>query len=260
MENLTYKLELFEGPLDLLLSLITKNKISIDDIPISLLCDQYMEYIDSAAKADIELASDFIVVASELMLIKSRMLLPRTDEEEEDPRASLAAALLEYKRAKEAAALMKPRFDRYGLRMAKETDEITIDRTYVADHDFRLLSEAYMRVLSEVRVSDAEAKEKFKPLLEKKTVSVTLIVENLARRLSGGNRLSLCRYFRTAEDRSELVSMFLAMLELLKSGLLLLEEGEFENGDGVIDAESEITIYLDESADISALTNIVRDV
>ncbi|MBE6714580.1 MAG: segregation/condensation protein A, partial [Ruminococcaceae bacterium] len=82
MEALNYKLEKFEGPLDLCLSLIKKNKMSIDDIQISVLCDQYMEYINSMEKADIELSSDFLLMASELMLIKSKMLLPRNDEEE----------------------------------------------------------------------------------------------------------------------------------------------------------------------------------
>ena len=89
--ELSYNLETFEGPLDLLLSLISKNKIDINDIPISLVCDQYMEYLAKAEAFDIELSSDFIVMASELMLIKSRMLLPRNEEEEEDPRAALAA-------------------------------------------------------------------------------------------------------------------------------------------------------------------------
>ena len=92
--ELSYKLETFEGPLDLLLSLISKNKIEINDIPISLVCDQYMEYLAKAEAFDIELSSDFIVMASELMLIKSRMLLPRNEEEDEDPLAALAAAVL----------------------------------------------------------------------------------------------------------------------------------------------------------------------
>ena len=100
----TYKLEQFEGPLDLLLSLIQKNKVSITDIPISLICDQYLEYITQAQKLDMELASEFIVMASELMLIKSKMLLPKENEEEDDPRATLTDALLRYQQAKEAAA------------------------------------------------------------------------------------------------------------------------------------------------------------
>ena len=111
MEALNYKLEKFEGPLDLCLTLIKKNKMSIEDIQISVLCDQYMEYINSMENADIEISSEFLLMASELMLIKSKMLLPRNEEEEEDPRAALAAAVLEYQRAKEASTYLKDMFE-----------------------------------------------------------------------------------------------------------------------------------------------------
>ena len=94
IEQVTYRLDQFEGPLDLLLTLISKNKVSITDIPIAMICDQYMEYIDNAQKMDPDIASEFIVMASELMLIKSKLLLPKVEEDEEDPRAALADALL----------------------------------------------------------------------------------------------------------------------------------------------------------------------
>ena len=83
-EIISYKLEKFEGPPDLLLSLIKKNKMQIEDIPISLICEQYIEYIAKAQKLDMELAVEFLVMASDLMLIKSKMLLPREEDEEED--------------------------------------------------------------------------------------------------------------------------------------------------------------------------------
>ena len=102
MEALTYHLEAFDGPLDLLLSLIQKNKVEISDIPISLICDQYMAYVTEAERLDMDLASEFIVMASELMLIKSKMLLPKAEPEEEDPRAELAEALIKYQQAKAA--------------------------------------------------------------------------------------------------------------------------------------------------------------
>ncbi|MBQ8914663.1 MAG: segregation/condensation protein A [Clostridia bacterium] len=260
MEAINYKLEKFEGPLDLCLMLIKKNKMNIEDIQISVLCDQYMEYINGMENADIELSSEFLLMASELMLIKSKMLLPRNEEEEEDPRAALAAAMLEYQRAKEASTLLKDLFDEYGLRMVKDTDEIAPDKKYVADHKADVLSAALIRVMTQVRVSDTEARERFTPLIAKKQVSVASIVENLARRLRGGKKVNLEDFFRSAESRSELVSMFLAMLELLKSGVLVLEESEdTENTDGVIDAVSEVYVSLSEGADISSLTEIIKD-
>ena len=94
--TITYRLDQFEGPLDLLLMLIQKNKVNIIDIPIALICDQYLEYLKAAQDMDMEIAGEFIVMASELMLIKSRLLLPRAEEDEKDPRADLAEALLRY--------------------------------------------------------------------------------------------------------------------------------------------------------------------
>lgn len=260
MEALNYKLEKFEGPLDLCLTLIKKNKMSIEDIQISVLCDQYMEYINSMEEADLELSSDFLLMASELMLIKSKMLLPRNEEEEEDPRAALAAAMLEYQRAKEASGLLRELFSEYNFRLVKDTDEISPDKKYVADHSAELLSTALIRVMTQVRVSDSEARERFKPLIAKKQISVASIVENLAKRLKGGNKVNLEGFFRSADSKSELVSMFLAMLELLKSGVLVLDETEVTvNPDGVIDAVSEVTVSLREGADISSLTVIIKD-
>ena len=259
MENPSYKIELFEGPLDLLLSLIAKNKISIDDIPISLLFDQYMEYINAAEAMDIELSSDFIVMVSELMLIKSRMLLPRVSEEEEDPRADLAAALLEYQRAKEASVYLRELFESYGMRMSKETDEITVDKTYVSDQEVSLLVRAMNKVMSEIRVSDDEAKKRFQPLIAKKTVSVVSIVDGLAQKLSGGRRVSLGGFFRTAEDKSELVSMFLAVLELLKTGLLMIDDEGMEDDDGVIRANSDVNIYVESDTDVSEFSSFFKD-
>ena len=140
MEALTYRLEAFEGPLDLLLSLIQKNKVEISDIPIALICDQYMAYITEAERLDMDLASEFIVMASELMLIKSKMLLPKAEPEEEDPRAELAEALLKYQQAKAAAALFAKAYPKFSGRMVKDTDEISVDKTFVADQSVTSLS------------------------------------------------------------------------------------------------------------------------
>ena len=108
MENITYRLDQFEGPLDLLLTLIHKNKVNIEDIPIFLICDQYMQYITEAQNMDLDIATEFLVMASELMLIKSKLLLPRAEEDGEDPRKTLSDALLRYQQAKEASAKMHP--------------------------------------------------------------------------------------------------------------------------------------------------------
>lgn len=259
--TLSYKLETFEGPLDLLLSLISKNKIDINDIPIALLCDQYMEYLSAAEKFDIELSSEFIVMASELMLIKSRMLLPRTDEEEEDPREALAAYILEYKRAKEASTLLGELFSVYGLRMAKETDEISVDKTYVADHSAELLTKAYNRVLMQIKTSDSDAKKRFEPILKPvQTVSVAEVVGSLAKRLIRKRKMSIGTLFGEAKSKTELITVFMAMLELLKSGLITLEE-EVSSESGIIDASADfVTVSIGEDADTAALEAVAENI
>lgn len=255
----SYKLEEFEGPLDLLLSLISKNKIDINDIPISLLCDQYMDYLAQAKAFDIELSSSFIVMASELMLIKSRILLPRT-QEEEDPRAALAAAMLEYQRAKEASTKLGVMFSQFGLRMGKDTDEISVDKSYVCDHDVSLLCKAYNRVISEIKISDTEAKKKFEPILAaKNTVSISDIVGTLTSTLITKRRMSLGGYFRSASSREELIVMFMAMLELLKTGILNLENAAYSE-DGIIDAMDDVQIVLPTEADEAQLHSVTENI
>lgn len=106
------KLEIFEGPMDLLLHLIRKNEVDIFDIPISLITDQYLEYIDLMKALNVNIAGDFLVMASTLVHIKSKMLLPQTDEEgdgEEDPRVELTQPLIEYIRLKEVAGELSER-------------------------------------------------------------------------------------------------------------------------------------------------------
>ena len=250
METIQYKIDRFEGPLDLLLALVEKNKINIDDIPISLLCSQYMEYIAAAQAMDIELSSEFLVMASELMLIKSKMLLPRSDETDEDPRAMLASAMLEYKRTKEASVSLTRMFAEFGTRMIKDTDEIQVDTSYVADHDAQMLSE--------IRVSDEDAVKRFEPLIKKPPVSVVAVASRLIEALSTGKPITLYNYFSTADSRSTLIAMFMAMLELLKAGAVLLEETEY-TPDGVIRSDETAQISLNRDADPETVKRILKE-
>ena len=146
MEEMKYTLEVFEGPLDLLLKLISRNKVKIEDIPISLILEQYLEHIEQMRRMDMDVAGEFITMAAELMRIKSRMLLPR-EEEEEDPRAALAAALLEYKRVKEAAAVLGEKYAQSSGRMVRSGDEIE-GITVLLPHDAERLTKALDRVMA----------------------------------------------------------------------------------------------------------------
>ncbi|MBR2848400.1 MAG: segregation/condensation protein A [Clostridia bacterium] len=259
MEELKYRLDQFEGPLDLLLTLVEKNKINIDDIPISLLCAQYMEYIEAAEKMDIEISAEFIVMASELMLIKSKMLLPRNEETDEDPRAALAAAMLEYQRTKEASVSLNRMFAQYGSRMIKDTDEIKADNAYVADHDVELLTRAMIRMLTEVRVTDEEAIRQFEPLIKRKTVTVASVATVLMDTLKVGTPVTLNQYFASArKNRSTAIAMFMAMLELLKAGCVLLLESDYSS-EGVISADDSAAICLNPESDVESISKILKD-
>ena len=243
MENISYKLDQFEGPLDLLLTLIGKNKIDINDIPIFELCEQYMEYINAEENRDIEIASEFLVMASELMLIKSRMLLPKK-EDEEDPRASLAAAMLEYQRTKLAAAKMNLMYATYGLRMVKEQDEISVDKTYVAPHDASLLARALNRAMSEVKLRDDRVIERFEPIVNRHQVPVSAVAAELVRHMKRDGRVFLDSYFANSGSRSELIAKFMAVLELLRQGYVGITDEEPESEDGVIPADGHISLTM----------------
>lgn len=256
-DTITYKLDQFEGPLDLLLSLISKNKINISDIPISLLCDQYMEYIKAAEKLNLELSSEFIVMASELMLIKSRMLLPRDEKNDEDPRAALAAAVLEYKRAKEAAVQMAELYSFYGSRFAKDTDEIMPDKTFVAEHDIRLLEAAYRRVISEVKITDKEAVKRFEPLIKKESVSAAAAAAQMIRIISASGCVPLMYCFSGVADKDEAIARFCALLEILKTGLFVLDDDAYAS-EGVLDVISSVGIKVADGADLSG--DILSDI
>lgn len=235
MEQITYRLDQFEGPLDLLLTLIQKNKFDIADIPIAIICDQYMAYINDAAAHDLDISADFIVMASRLMLIKSRTLLPRDDEEEEDPREELARAVLEYARAKEASELFAGMYSMHSGRMVKDTDEIAPDNT-LRDHDKSLLSAALTRVLAEVRATEAST-VRFTPLIKKRAASATEKAYSVMRYMTERGAVSAEELFRREESRSDMIAVFLAILELLRSQRIAIVRGD--DGDyGTLEASS----------------------
>jgi segregation and condensation protein A len=203
-----------------------------------------MEYIGTMQSMNIDLSAEFIVMASELMYIKSKILLPRMDEDEEDPREALAAALLEYQRAKMASEKLNTMYSIYAGRMEKDTDEIAPDRTYVADHDIDLLSLAFMRVMSSIQFTDEEATEKIRPLISRRTVSVSEKVFSILRlMLIKGGCVRAIECFNGIRSRHELVATFMAMLEMLKAGRIIIKEDEIPY-EGVIDLENNIYVEL----------------
>ena len=218
IEQLTYRLDQFEGPLDLLLTLISKNKVSISDIPIALICDQYMEYIEEARRMDLEIASEFIVMASELMLIKSRMLLPHEEGTENDPRREIADALMLYKQAKLAAEEMRPLYDKYSTRFVKGTDDIPPEKGLPLNLDPAMLIKALSSVMRRIKISEAERTptELVNPLIKRRVVSVEEKIEQICTVLEEQEEASLFFLLKDSDSRAELVARFMGILELIK--------------------------------------------
>ena len=224
---LSFKLEIFEGPLELLLSLITKNKVNIYDIPIALILEQYMDYLHTMELFNMEIASEFIVMASQLMVIKSRMLLPKI-EEEDDPRQELVDMLLEYQRAKQTAEILHDRETTYGGRFEKPPEKIdNINKTeYKLTHDIKLLQEAYLRIYQRrLELMEAQANtEKLDNLLKTtRHVSVNERILHVMKLLVRRGNCSFANLFEKAESRSEIVATFLAVLELIKGRRIMIE-------------------------------------
>ena len=224
IEQVTYRLDQFEGPLDLLLTLISKNKVSITDIPISLICDQYIEYIEQAQKMDPDIASEFIVMASELMLIKSRMLLPHEEGTENDPRREIADALMLYQQAKLVAKELRPRYDEYSGRYVKGTDDVPPEKGLPLNLNADMLVKALESVLKRIKVAEAQRKpsELVNPLIKHKVISVEEKIDQMCIMLEEQEEASLFFLLKDSESRAELVARFMGILELIKLRRVLM--------------------------------------
>ncbi len=223
MDNINLKIEQYEGPLDLLLSLIAKHKINIFDIPISEITEQYMEHINSMVVLNMEVTGEFIAMAAELMLIKSKLLLPK-QEGEEDPRQPLVDALLEHQRAKLAAEFLKKQSEEYYDRYTKEPD--TLDGVYTRLHAVSLLQEAFLHIAERAQFETKKVEEQLFTKIENEryyTVGekVVFLLRLLTRRQG---RLPFEDVFEGSQSRGELVAVFLAVLEAVSKGRVDVEK------------------------------------
>ena len=224
IETISYRLDQFEGPLDLLLTLIKKNKVNITDIPIALICDQYVEYIENAQKMDLEVASEFIVMASELMLIKSRMLLPHEEGTENDPRREIADALRLYQQAKWAAKELAPMYAEFGGRFVKGTDDVPPEKGLPLNLETDMLIKALNAVMRRMKIAMAERKpaDLVNPLIKHHVVSVEEKIEEICMMLADKDEASLYDILSVSPDRADLVARFMGVLELIKIGRILI--------------------------------------
>lgn len=245
MEQLTYKLDIYEGPLDLLLDLIAKNKLDIADIPIALICDQYMAYIEQARAMDMELAGEFIVMASELLYIKSKVLLPHTDPVEEDPRASLTEMLLLYKQAKDAAEQLAPMYSVYGGRLEKEEDEVRGATELPDGLSPELLRRAIHAVSARLSELEAAHSRNLSPLVREAVVPVSEKIEEIVHTLKK-KPTTLRSFLNSARTRSSLIAMFMALLELIKEHTVILQSKDEDAGN----IGDDVLLHLNDSTDL----------
>lgn len=222
------KLDIFEGPLDLLLHLIKDEELDIYDIPIARITEQYLEYLDVMKALNLEIIGDYLVMASHLTYVKSRMLLPKHEEIEDeledgaDPREELIAKLVEYKKYKEAALALKDKeFEQSMIFTRPPADDDGPDEAGLLENvDLFELIKSFRRVLDnyggpmELSVTLDE-------------ISVTDKISEIMSRLESADYLTFDALFEFGKSRMEVIATFLALLELMRLKLLRVNQARY---------------------------------
>ncbi len=251
------KLEVFEGPLDLLLHLIEKNKIDIYDIPIALITEQYMDYLEEMEKQDLDNMSEFLVMAATLLKIKSRMLLPQeaTDEEEpEDPRQELVERLLEYKMYKYMSLELRDRqMDADKMMFKKSTlppevadykEEINLEEL-IGDLTLSKLNDIFRSVMKKQVDKIDPVRSKFGKI-EKEEVNLSQKMRYVQEYGLANKKFSFRKLLEEQSDKMDLIVTFLCVLELMKMGRVHIVQEEIFD-DIFIEYLATDVIEIDES-------------
>ncbi len=250
------EMEDFEGPLDVIFLLLSKNKIEIQNVSITAILDQYLAYLDERKRLDMEIASEFITMASHLMLIKTKMLLSAAEQAEAESELDLLRKSLEERERREALSeirkavtILEPRNEIGRCTFTKEPEPLRKDRTYRYRHS----PEDLLRALDNISERNAKVLPpptvNFKGIVGKEPYPVTKKAAQVLRRLVQHGILRLKSLFRGNRSRSEIVATFLAVLELCKTNSVALEDDvdgdnpnvcliENKNSDGTTKEES----------------------
>ena len=225
MEKISYKLEVFEGPMDLLLHLITKHKLDIYDIPILELVEQYVSYVREMQEENMDVASEFLEMAARLVYIKTVSLLPVYDEAEE-LKNELRDELLEYRDCKILAAKLSQMTDGFNYSVRNYPENISPDNSYKRLHEPSELLSAYSLAAGKKLRRLPPPIETFKAIVTRTIVSVGSKIESIVKSLKTRRKTKLIDLYREAESRSDLIAAFLAVLELAKNKTI------YVSGDG----------------------------
>ena len=218
MSEITYKLDVFEGPLDLLLHLISKNKLNIDDIKLFDLIEQYLSYIENAKQQDMDVASEFLEMAARLVYMKTVFLLPR-HEEAEQLVAELTGELIEYRICREMAEKLSHMTEGFDC-FIRTSMEIDPDKRYLLTHEPSTLYDAYFAAVGRGQRKLPPSTAPFEKIVARKIVSVPSKIIYVLRTITKKGTTKFRNLFTSAQNRSEIVATFLAVLELVKANRL----------------------------------------
>ncbi len=224
-------LDNFDGPLDLLLHLIDKNKMDIYDIPIAVITEQYLAYLEEAREMDLEIASEFLLIAATLLNIKAKMLLPKRKkvdgemEAEEDPRTELVQRLVEYRFYKETAQLLHQReqFETTYMLKPHDIEQITsaLEPGNPVEHiSLQQLMQAFLRAMDQAE----ETEESHQLTLEKEEYLVEESMADIRRRLCEKNSIEFAALFQRGDRKRKIITVFMALLELCRLGELTFQQ------------------------------------
>ena len=219
-EELTFHLEEFEGPLELLLALVSKHKMDLHNIPILELIDQYTRTVEAAQAVDPDISSSFIEMAAHLVEMKSYLLLPRSTEGER-MKQELTGQLIEYDQCRRMAALLRAKGEAAPV-FVRRPMEVEWDNTYALHHAPQILADYWQALAGRTKTRRVPTQQQFEPLVTAPMVSVTSRVVYILRRLIAGGAARMSQLFARSQSRSTNVATFLALLELVRGGRVAL--------------------------------------
>ena len=223
MAGLQFQLDVFTGPLDVLLYLISKHKLNINDIEITKLLEQYLLYIEEAKRQDLELAGEFLEMAARLVWIKTVSLLPKP-EEAERAKQELQGALIEYALCQEAARALREQFHADDIFVRAPMKMPKLKQTYELTHPKEKLAEVFAQI-GKAKMDGSRLTEKITDTVTtEKVVSVTSKIVHILREVYGGRTITVASLYQGLPDWSSHVATFLAVLELTRFGRIRLND------------------------------------